>query len=193
MEPVTPRDVAARSGAGGEAGYSLLELVVSTLVLAVVLMVAARLLLESQWMFLRSASEANNPDVGLALTQIRNDLRASSSVRFPASRWSPTGLDLLGHPAGELRYQTRGDTLERIVFDDGGLELGRRPVLRGIVRWRWRQVGAGLVDIELSHASRRAPRGTNLVAPPNRRPGVVEETSHLLRIALRGAKTGRGW
>ncbi len=169
------------------AGFSLLELLVSFTILMLAMMIAGRLLLESQARLAHSARQAMEPVATIALKQIRADVRAAGRVPATDFEWSWRPLVLLDHPAGTVRYEKAGTDLVRSLGD------GRRIVMREVTIWRWRlsrDAPLPLVEIELGH--RVIPRLALLAAAGQREAPILVTRSHLVAASPRQA--GRtGW
>ena len=134
-----PRDGRRRSGEGG---FTLVELVVATAVLLLGLLLACDLLDESARLLHHSVRRAHDPATLHAGELLRNDLRGSSVV--PASDgWVVGELVTVAPPTGAVVWRQAGDELRRRA---GGHE---RVLLRRVRSFRWRDVGLGLVEVEL--------------------------------------------
>ena len=145
-----------------QAGFTLIELVVSMLVFLVVLLVTNSLLVESLRIFSNSGRELREPGTELALRLLREDVHASV----------PTTTTILpSHTALHCRRLNRtaiwemdGTRLVRRTLDPDGALLGTRPMLDGMISFRWwtpvNEYGNvyGLVHIELV---RRKPSGAS--------------------------------
>ncbi len=172
-----------------EAGFSVLELLVSFAILALAMTIAGRLLLEAQARMAHSARQALEPAASIALKQVRADVRAAGRVPAIDFEWDWGPLILLDHPAGTVRYERVDGDLVRSVGDEG-----QRVVLRPVRIWRWRLARGAplpLVEIELGH--REIPRFALLTAAGQREaPLPVTRT---LRVAAspRGAGGRSGW
>jgi hypothetical protein len=138
----------------GQRGSALAELLVATLLLMVALAIANGLLVECLRIFASSSRDLRQPDRTLALRQLRLDLAAAEPVAFDPY-WS--GEDLTFRAAdGWRRWRLAGDRLVRESFDADGRPAGARPMLDGLVAFRWRAPARGLVEVEIL---RRVPRG----------------------------------
>ncbi len=175
-------------------GFTLLELLVSFVILAIALMIAGRLLLESQARMAHSARQAMEPVAMIALKQIRADVRTSGHVPASDYHWSWQPLILLDHPVGTVTYKRVGRDLVRTVDAGDGSESGsERIVLREVSVWRWRlsaEAPLPLVEIELGH--REIPRFALLAAAGQREAPIPLTRGYLLAVSPRRA--GRtGW
>ncbi len=174
-------------------GFSLLELLVSFVILMIAMMIAGRLLLEAQARMAHSARQAMEPVAPIALKQIRADVRASGSVPAFDHEWNWQPLVLLGHPAGTVVYERTGSDLVRTVDRGAGSEPAERLVLSAVSVWRWRLSPAAplpLVEIELGQ--RQIPRLTLLAAAGQREAPIPVTRSHLIAVSPRQAGKS-GW
>lgn len=131
------------------AGFALLELVIAMAVASVLLLLAAQLLHQVSLAFLDTTRESWEPQPRLAAVFLRRDVRAAWAVAGGQPFYSASALQLRGAGASEVRYEVQGRSLWRVESDAAGLEYGRRIVLQPVESWRWRQPGAGLVEIEI--------------------------------------------
>ena len=106
-----------------QAGFTLVELMISLLLTLLALGLAAQVLMESAQVLTDTAAEQIDAPVPLALARIRGDVQSSRSYSVisgsPGSR-----LMLFGHPAGTLVYEQSGGELTRTVLDPLGSPLG---------------------------------------------------------------------
>ena len=174
-------------------GFSLLELLVSFLVLAVAITIVGQLLLESQARMAHSARRALDPVASLALKQIRADIRASADAVASDNEWNWAPLVLNGHPVGTVEYEKIDTDLVRRIVGGTAPPDSDRIVLQGIRIWRWRlSDGAPLPLIEIEITHRDTPRFGRLTAAGQREAPVLSSQSH--RIAVNPRQAGRnGW
>ncbi|HYG64898.1 MAG TPA: prepilin-type N-terminal cleavage/methylation domain-containing protein, partial [Thermoanaerobaculia bacterium] len=134
------------------AGFTLVELLVSLLLLLLALGLAAQVLVESSQMLADAAAEQVESPPSLAVARLRADVLGSAS--FSALE---DNLLLQGHPAGSVLYELAGDELRRIVLDTTGEPLGESVLLRGVIGWRCSEVGPRLLAVTIRYR-RRAVR-----------------------------------
>ena len=165
-------------------GFSLLELVVATLLLSLVMLIASQVLLDTQRFAALAQQELTPPDAGLALLRLRGDARASNSIRT-RTREGQRRLELTGaadRGRGKILYFLDDEELIREVVDRSGSGISRGTLLRGVEYFRWRRIDRGLLEIELQ----TRPVGT--VGAPT----TNAAASHRwLRVALRNRTTSR--
>jgi prepilin-type N-terminal cleavage/methylation domain-containing protein len=171
-EPAGWSQHAERSGRAGpsepgpsEQGFSLLELVVATLVLSVVLLFVAQGLLEAQRLFVDAQRSVTRGSTQLAFTFLRRDARSSRSVAHAAVAWGQRPL-LLSLPDGSrVAYALADDRLERRVLDPGGRERSRQVVARNVLAFHWQRPAAGLLE------------ATVVLRPPPPPPRVLDRSA----------------
>ena len=176
-----------------QAGFTVLELIISFAILLIAMMIAGRLLLEAQARMSHSARQALEPVAAIALKQIRADIRSSTEVPAYGSAWNWEPLILLGHPNGTVSYKKLGDDLVRIVSRGSVTEPASRIILRSVSVWRWRlnpEAPLPLVDIELGQ--REIPRFALLAAAGQREAPIPVTRSHLMAVSPRQARR-TGW
>jgi len=187
-----------RAGArtGAQAGFTLLEMVVTLLLVGVSLFLAAGMLQEAQVLSAGATRKLQDPLGALAVTRLRSDVQGSRAVLSPSLPllWTGDPLSLSGYyPETILTWRLREGRLERILSDAASGEvLSTQVWLSGTASWRWRLVDRSLVDVEV--AWHRAPELASyaLDGRPGSRPTEVLEVDGL-RLALRGRGWGVGW
>jgi prepilin-type N-terminal cleavage/methylation domain-containing protein len=143
--------------AKGEAGFTLIEIMVSMLVFLVVLMVTNGLLVESLRIFSNSGRELREPGTELSLRLLREDLHASAPIYDPLLPSHATALNCQRNDRTEA-WEMDGRRLVRRTYDADGNLLGTRPMLDGMVSFHWSTPRPGLVQVVLV---RRKPSGAS--------------------------------
>jgi prepilin-type N-terminal cleavage/methylation domain-containing protein len=160
--------------AKGEAGFTLVEMLVSLVLLLLALALAGQLLIESQQTLVDSAAEMLDNPTTLAVARLRNDVVSSS--RFLIIPILDTGgyrLILTGHPAGTVVYEVAGTDLVRRVFDGLGVEVGQGVALRGVATGHFVPTAVPetpLLKIEVAYAVHRGRRSPLPTVPGTRGP-----------------------
>ncbi len=188
---MTATGAARRKGA---AGFSVLELLVSFVVLAIAMTLASELMLESQARLAHAARQAMDPVADLTLKQIRADVRASTQVAASDHEWNWTPLILTGHPVGAVQYEKIGTDLVRKIAGTAAAPGGQRVVMQHVRVWRWRVsqgVPLPLIEIELAH--RVTPRLGLLSAAGRREAPILESRSHRVAVSPRRVAGRSGW
>lgn len=167
---------------GGEAGYTLLELAVATLVLSVLLLFVAQGLREAQGLFLRSQRRLVAGSTELAFTYLRQDARSARSASGSASVWRFTPLVLAQPDGSSVTYRADGDRLDRVVSAQAGRPELVQTVARQVLSFRWRRPAVGLVEAEIVlRPPPRPPRLLDRSAPRPLDGSPVERATFALR------------
>jgi prepilin-type N-terminal cleavage/methylation domain-containing protein len=158
--------VAPLSGAAaarGERGFSLLELLVVMVLLSFTLAVGIGLLAESQRLFAGASRGAAETDETWALRRLKSDLRSLAPVGG-GGLWSPGPLVLVAGPEEAVAWAVEGDRLVRARVASGA-EAVSTPLLARLVDWRWRRLGAGFVEVEITRRVTPRPLAFRLLGP----------------------------
>lgn len=172
-------------------GFTLVEALISLLVVLTAFAFAAQVLQETAQMLADSAAEGRDAAMPQVAARIRADIQASWTFQVVPGASSPR-LRLLGHPAGVVEYEKAGSRLRRTVLDGAGAVRGRSVVMRAVEEWSCAPVTPDLVAVTIRyrrHALRRSPLPT---APGHRGPRTEERTETLLAVP-RGAGLGDHW
>lgn len=181
----------------GAAGFTLLETLVSLVLMLIALGLAADLLLQSGKLLAETAREVRDAPASLLLARLRGDVMAAGSIPR-TSGWMPSSgpLYLGGHwqsPEGWIQYELVGSELHRLVLDADGYVEQETVFWRGVSEWVWQPVpGTRLVQISVSYRRSAAPRSPLPTLPRyhGRRFETVTET---LQIAPRAYGLGHRW
>lgn len=174
-----------------QAGFTLVELLVSLLLLLLGLALAAQILMESAQLFAESASEQIDTPVPLAIARLRGDILASSSFQVTTGDHGLL-LVLAGHPAGTVLYERVGEELRRSILDDAGNPGDAVTVMRGVSSWACLPLGPRLVSLGVRYQRHAAPHSPLVRLPAFRGPRT-EEREEWLTLAPRGGGSGDGW
>lgn len=161
-----------------QAGFTLVELLISLVVISLALALTAQVMMEGAQMLTDAAAEQADAPVPLATARLKGDVRASSGFEVLPGLEGPA-LVLYGHPAGTVVYQKVGDELRRTVVD-----VGETPALRGVTSWSCAPLG-GVVAVTFSHGRSAIRRGPLPNLPANRGPRSEQRTETFL-VAPRG-------
>jgi hypothetical protein len=171
-----------------EAGFTLVELLIASLLLILVLALAGQLFMESALQLVDAGAEQGDPTVPLLLDRLRGDVLASSG----AASCAEDRLLLTGHPAGMVLYQRVGEELHRAVLDAAGTSLGEGIPWRGVTAWSCAPAGFRLLRLDLQYRLRAVRRTLNAPLPSTR--GAANETrSETLFLTPRGGGLGESW
>lgn len=138
----------------GEGGFTLVEVAIATLVFLLVLLVTNGLLIESLRLFSLAGRELREPQELAALRLLREDLHAAETP-VPSL---PTDPLLARQADGFALWQLVGHRLERHLLALDGTDRGRRPMLDGMIAFRWQVTAPGLTEVTLV---RRRPLGAS--------------------------------
>ncbi|MEO8196201.1 MAG: prepilin-type N-terminal cleavage/methylation domain-containing protein [Thermoanaerobaculia bacterium] len=139
-----------------DAGFTLVELLVSMLVLVLVLMVTNGLLVESLRIFSNSGRELRQPGAELALRLLREDLHAGRPLPAGIAE-THTGLTCERPDRIEV-WEMDDNRLVRRTYDPAWTPLGTRPMLDGMIEFFWETTAEGAVHVRLQ---RRKPAGAS--------------------------------
>lgn len=173
----------------GEAGFSLVETVVTLAVVAVALALAAGILVETHRMLAQAGLELRAPAPEGAMDLLQAELQGAAGVAggpVGGVGWTRDRLVLLRPDGLSVVYERDGARLVRRV---GG---GERTAVPDLVSWRWRREAPRLVTVEVVYEGRRGPGG-GIVSPRGRIEGTREWRERRLTAAVRGGGTRRGW
>lgn len=177
-----------------QAGFTLLEMLISMVLLLVAVALATQLLLEASKMFVESQGEAADTPVPLAIARIRNDIQGAVSV-FPVTDDSGRLIQIeIRSFDGQIFYRKEGDALYR-TFHRKGEDLPQEPALlwRDVVSWRCQRVElTPLIDLEVTYTRRSTPR-TPLPALPAYRGRLREMQTQRMFLCPRGGGLGWTW
>jgi prepilin-type N-terminal cleavage/methylation domain-containing protein len=181
-----------RRGRRRQSGFTLVELLISLLIVSLALGFASRLLMEVAVIFADSAADTAGDSMPLALGRLRSDARAARSFEVLADPAGDPMLLLSGHPAGDLLYERQGTVLLRSRLDPGGAVLDQGVAARGVLGWDCRALAPGLLEIAVTYRHRIPRTGSPVGLPGQRGPGTAP-VSETFTVAPRGAGLGEGW
>lgn len=207
-------------GARSAGGFTLIEAVVALAVLATGIVLAGSVLTQSLRMLGQAGAEVRSPVTDLALTRLRREIQQAASVEpgpFGGFGWSRGRLELIDPEGRRVRYEARKGALLRRVLETEEPSSGReegggadptetgdtgrtpsppewgapRPVLDGVVSWRWRLLGRRLLTVDVT--VREPGPGGRVLEPARQTAGEREWVTRTLTVALRGGGLGRQW
>lgn len=163
----------------GQAGFTLVELVVAMAVMLFAVLLACELLDESGRLLHHSVRRALDPSDLIAAELLRNDLRGSAAPGVTSLLPEHSELELLTDADGKVVWMRSDDGV--LVRQAGGVEHG---YVQGVRSFRWRPLGNAFeVWVEYSASS---PYLRQLAGSlPKSDPGVAEEL-HVLVVARGG-------
>jgi hypothetical protein len=186
MQPV-------RTSRPREAGFTLIEICVSLVLLLVALLLAAQILMETSQLFAETSGEALDAPVPLVIARIRADVLGSTGVLPTPDKDGTLGSVAVQGLSRRIVYQRVGDSLFRTVVPLNG-DPPEKPVLlwRGVTDWDCRLHGSNLVELEVSYRRRTVPHSPLPILPGLRGP-VTEELTQKMYLLPRGGGLGDTW
>lgn len=177
-----------------QAGFTLLEVLVALILVALGLALAAQLLMETSQMLVDAAAEQSESALPLARARLRADINGClHGVAVRGEDEQLKELWLVGHPSGTVRYRKAGSDLLRDVSVEGdGVWEGQTIALHNVRSWDILEAYPGLVHLEI-HVRRRAIRRSPLPVVPGVGAPGEEEIVETLIMAPRGGGFGVGW
>jgi Tfp pilus assembly protein PilV len=181
-----------------EAGFTLVEAMVSLLLLIVVLAMAAQLLGETQQMLADAAHESLDPAAALIAARLRVDvLGASGAIAAQNPDLSCAYVELIGNPEGPVVYHLAGGALVRSVLAADGTPQGSATLLRRATAFGCSTIvnplgGLTVVRIDYRYLRGRARRSPLVLLPSAWGPRQ-EEVRETLFLTPRGSGLGTWW
>ena len=171
---------------GGQAGFTLVEAMIASLVLLLGMAIATDLLLEAVRVTAVAGVRARDPGPELAADRLREDLRtARPPGGFPVPVWTSLPLGLDRPYAPDVTWDLEGDRLVRVAAGPGGPVS--RPYLDGVVSARWRTWPPGRYEV-LVIAVRESPAFVSAA-----RGRMVEARPVTIRLLVAPRGEGDGW
>lgn len=174
-------------------GFTLLEMVVSLGLVALILVLTAGLMNQVRLVFLREQRRMRETVPQHALQLLRHDLHGALAVVTPSDLWTSAPLPLSGPDGRVVLWEYGPGGLVRSMADISSEAVSRRPLPAGISGWRWRSLSSGLVDVELRLTRLRATGGMKLTGSAPWLEQAPGTRTIRLRVALRGALRGDSW
>lgn len=166
-------------------GFTLLELVVSTTVFLLALLIGVGLLSESQTSLVIVNRAARDPLPDFALTLLRRDVVSSRSVGL-----SPLPGALVLEPAapgaGRVTYLKSGHRLERFTADGT-----QRLLMTGVESFDWWEAGPRLLEIRITFERQGPLAAHGLLSSVRALRGKARLQTVRVRVALRAAGARR--
>jgi Tfp pilus assembly protein PilV len=179
-----------------EAGFTLVELLVSLLLMILGLLIAAQLLGETQQMFLDATRESLDPAGALIATRLRVDvLGASEAVAAQNADHSCDYLRLSGNSQGTIVYRLAEGDLVRSVLAADGTEVSTAVLLHDTKAFACQTIdtmGPSMVLLDyqyLRNKTRRSP----LALMPSAWGASHELARESFLLTPRGAGLGNSW
>jgi prepilin-type N-terminal cleavage/methylation domain-containing protein len=187
--------VGETAGGPHERGFTLIEMVVSMVLLAVAVGIAAELLGETQQMLVDAGHEALDPAAALIATRLRADVQgAAAAVAVQNPDLSCSFLELFGHPSGPIVYRIDAGDLVRSVVTANGAPLGSAVMLHAATFSCATSSLGGPTVVLLGYSYRRSRvRRSPLMLMPSLWGPAQEVVRESLILTPRGAGLGTSW
>jgi hypothetical protein len=184
-----------RGKRSAEAGFTLIEMLISFVLLVLAVTIAAQLLVEAAQMFTDVAGEQHDPMVPLAVARLRNDVQGAVSYQdLSPDPLSCSPLVLQGGTGGTVVYTLAGEEVRRAVVAPDGTAGATEILLRQVTSWTCAGHGSSPPVLELDFSyRRRAVRRTPLAVLPVYARSRDEQKFETLFLTLRGAGLGSSW
>lgn len=123
-------------------GYTVLEMVVTLLIVSVILLVAMRMVIDAQARLAHSGRRNLDMSVDQAFAQMRLDIRGCRifGQGYATGLWQTQPLVLEGHFSGDvIVYEAVSGNLRRVIYRPDQLQPESwRVVLQNVRYFRWR-------------------------------------------------------
>lgn len=176
-----------------QGGFTLVELLITLVLLVLALAIAAQLLLEASKLFAETSGEALDTPVPLAIARIRNDIQGAIRVApLKDEEGALVQVAIQGY-AGQIFYSRDGDTLYRTFVPRGEMPQDPAPLWRGVQTWSCDRIpGTRLIDLEVVYTRRSTARTPLPTLPVDRGP-LQETLTQRMFLLYRGGGLGGTW
>lgn len=182
--------MAAKRSTGRQTGFTLIEMVVSLLLVSLVLLLGLQVLLETRFLFLKADQEIGRPLPQLFARLLRRDAQGAMGIFAPRPTWTIEPLVLEAPDGTRIRYQLDTGEIQRQLFNESNELINSRTLVRNVTSWQWRRLAPGLLEVQIAYLKPRAPTSNLAPGLARLREGGVEPEILSLRYALR-ARPGR--
>jgi prepilin-type N-terminal cleavage/methylation domain-containing protein len=176
-----------------QGGFTLVELLISLVLLVLALTLAAQLLLEASKLFAETSGEALDTPVPLAIARIRGDIQGATRVVPMLDKEGVLVQVAIQGYDGQIFYSKEGDTLYRTFVPRDEMPQDPAPLWRGVKTWSCARLpGTRLIDLEVLYTRRSTARTPLPTLPVDR--GPLEETlTQRMFLLYRGGGMGGTW
>lgn len=185
--------MAASRQTGRPSGFTLIEMVVSLLLVSLVLMLGLQVLLETRFLFLKADQEIGRPLPQLFARLLRRDAQGAKGIFSPRPTWTIEPLVLEAPDGTRVRYQRDSGDINRLLFNDSNELVNSRTLMQNVDSWQWRRLAPGLVEVQIVYLKPRVPTSSLAPGLARLREGGVEPEILTLRYALRARPGRRTW
>ncbi|MFL6196317.1 MAG: prepilin-type N-terminal cleavage/methylation domain-containing protein [Thermoanaerobaculia bacterium] len=182
-----------RSGAlrSRQAGFTLIEVLISLVLLMVGLLIAAELLMETAQLFATTSRETTERPIPLAIARLRADVQGADSASPLFTEEGDLSGVLLTGPTQAVVYYKEDTKLMRRV-DRGSFEVETPEVIwENVIGWQ-AEVNGGVLDLRIDYMLRGAPPSPLPGMPVDRVPGYEMRTERMFFLT-RGSGLGASW
>ena len=174
-----------------QAGFTLIEMLISLVLLMVGLLIAAELLMETAQLFATTARETTERPIPLAIARLRADVQGADSASPLFNEDGDLTGVFLARPDQAVVYYKEDTKLMRRV-DRGSFEVDTPEVVwENVLAWR-AEVNRGVLDLRIDYMRRGAPPSPLPGMPLDRVP-VYEPWSERMFFLTRGSGLGASW
>lgn len=185
------------SPGSGQAGFTLVEMLITLVLLLVGLMIASELLMEAAQLLATTSGEAADTPVPLAIARLRADVQGADSALPVFSEEGDlvalvfAGRDASGRERQVVYSKSEDILLRRVVRTDGSLPGSPEIVWKQVLGWR-SEINGGLVDLRIDYMRRAVPRSPLPGLPVDRGPRAELRTERMFFLT-RGSGLGASW
>lgn len=177
----------------GEAGFTLVEICISMVLLLVALLLAAQILMETSQLFAETSGEALDAPVPLVIARMRADILGSRGV-IPILDDDETLIAIAVQGLDQrIVYQKDGENLFRTVVPLNG-DPPEKPMLlwRGVTGWDCQILRGNLVELAVTYRRHTVPHSP-LPHQPGTRGPLKKELTQKMHLLPRGGGLGDSW
>jgi len=185
--------LAASLRTGHQTGFTLIEMLVSLLVVSLVLALGLQVLLETRFLFMKVDQEIGRPVPHLFARLLRRDAQGAMGIFAPRPTWTIEPLVLEAPDGTRVRYQQDSGNINRLLFNDSNELINSRTLMQNVNSWQWRRLAPGLLEVQIVYLKPRAPTSSLAPGLARLREGGVEPEILSLRYALRARPGRRSW
>lgn len=174
-------------------GFTLLEMLVSLVIVALIMALAMQVLLETQIIFKRAENELGRPVTQLFTRLLRRDAQGSKRIWPSRTTWTIEPLMLEALDGTWVRYERDTGQVIRVLLDKSNQVANRRTLLRDVTYLQWKQPTAGLLEVEIGYRRPKTPDTALAPGLARLREGGYEVDTLSLRFALRALPGKTSW
>ncbi|MGB3562348.1 MAG: prepilin-type N-terminal cleavage/methylation domain-containing protein [Thermoanaerobaculia bacterium] len=178
---------------GRQTGFTLIEMVVSLLVMSLVLALGLQVLLETRFLLMKADQEIGRPMPQLFARLLRRDAQGAAGIFAPQPTWTIQPLVLQSPDGTRVRYQRNGGNIDRQLFNESNELINTRTLMQNVNSWQWRRLAPGLLEVQIVYLKPRAPTSSLAPGLARLREGGIEPEILSLRYALRARPGRRSW